>query len=87
MEKLRSSLHQIQGLLKEYSPLMSGLSMKAVEEAIKYGAVLSTEREGEGDALDQDGVSEGPKRFATKGSEGYYTPPPCSSDTYLTTSI
>ena len=57
--------------------------MKAVEEAIKYGAVLSTEREGDGNALDQDGVSEVPN----KGSEGYYTPPLCSSDTYLTTSI
>ena len=66
---------------------MSGLTTKAVEEAIKYGAVLSTEREGDGNALDQDGVPEVPKRFSTKGSEGYYTPSLCSSDTYLTTSI
>ena len=63
--------------------------MKAVEEAIKYGAVLSSEREREadGNALDRAGVSEVPKRFETKGSEGYHAPPLCSSDTYLTTSI
>ena len=82
MEKLHSSSHQIQELLKEYSLLMRGST-----KALKYGTVLSTEREEDGDSLDQSRVLEILKIFAAQGSEGYPTPPLCSSDTFLTTSI
>ena len=40
-EALRSSLHELEGLLKEYSPLMSGSTEKSVDRAIKYGAVFA----------------------------------------------
>ena len=40
-EALRSSLHELEGLLKEYTPLMSGLMEKSVDTAIKYGAVFA----------------------------------------------
>ena len=36
---LRSSLQELEGLLKDYSPLMGGSIEKAVDKAIKYGAV------------------------------------------------
>ena len=38
---LRSSLHELEGLLKDYSPLMSGSIEKTVDRAIKYGAVFA----------------------------------------------
>ena len=38
---LRSSLHELEVLLKEYSPLMSGLIEKTVDRAIEYGAVFA----------------------------------------------
>jgi hypothetical protein len=44
MESLRLSLHQLEGLLKEYSPLMSGSIERAVEHAVKYGAVFAEVR-------------------------------------------
>ena len=34
-------LHELEGLLKEYNPLMSGSMEKAVEKGIKYGAVFA----------------------------------------------
>ena len=40
-EALRTSLRELEGLLKEYSPLMSGSIEKAVDRAIKYGAVFA----------------------------------------------
>ena len=40
-EALRSSLHELEGLVKEYSPLMSGSTEKSVGRAIKYGAVFA----------------------------------------------
>ena len=44
MESLRSSLHQLEELLKGYSPLMCGSTEKAVERAVKYGAVFAEVR-------------------------------------------
>ena len=41
VEALRSSLHELEGLLKEYSPLMSGSTEKSVDRAFKYGAVFT----------------------------------------------
>jgi hypothetical protein len=40
-ESLRSSLHQLEGLLEEYSPLMSESTERVVDKAIKYGAVFA----------------------------------------------
>ena len=40
-ESLRSSLHQLEELLEEYSPLMSGPTERVVDKAIKYGAVFA----------------------------------------------
>ena len=40
-EALRSSLHELEGLLKDYSPLMSDSIEKVVDTAIKYGAVFA----------------------------------------------
>ena len=40
-EALRSSLHELEGLLKEYSPLMDESMEKTVDRAIKYGAVFA----------------------------------------------
>ena len=40
-ESLRSSLHKLEGLLEEYSPLMSKSTEKVVDTAIKYGAVFA----------------------------------------------
>ena len=81
VEKLPSSPHQIRGLLKAYPPLASGSTEKALENAIKYGTVLSKEREWDGSTPDQARVFEILKFFAVQGSEGYSTPPSCSSDT------
>ena len=44
VEALRSSLHELEGLLEEYSPLMSGSIEKSVDRAIKYGAVFAEVR-------------------------------------------
>ena len=41
VEALRSSLRELEGLLKEYSPLMSGLTEKVVGNVIKYGCALA----------------------------------------------
>ena len=41
---LRSSLHELEGLLREYSPLMSGSTEKTVDRAIKYGVVFAEVR-------------------------------------------
>ena len=84
MEKLRSSLHQIRGLLKEHSLLTRESTEKAAEKAIKYEP---TEKVWDGNTLDQARISENPKVLAAQGSEWYPTPPFCSSDTHLTTSI
>jgi len=35
------SLHELEGLLKEYSPMMSGSMERAVEKGIKYGTVFA----------------------------------------------
>jgi hypothetical protein len=35
------ALHELEGLLKEYTPLMSGSMERAVEKGIKYGAVFA----------------------------------------------
>ena len=35
------ALHELEELLKEYNPLMSGSMEKAVEMGIKYGAVFA----------------------------------------------
>ena len=40
-EALRSSLHELENLLKEYSPLMGESIEKAVDRAIKYGVVFA----------------------------------------------
>ena len=40
-EALRSSLHELEGLLKEHTPLMSGSIVKSVDRAMKYGAVFA----------------------------------------------
>ena len=40
-EALRSSLHELEGLLKEYTPVMSGSMEGSVDKAIKYGAVFA----------------------------------------------
>ena len=40
-EALRSSLHELEGLLKEYTPLMSSSMERHVDKAIKYGAVFA----------------------------------------------
>ena len=40
-ESLRSSLHQLEGLLGECSPLMSKSTERVVDKAIKYGAAFS----------------------------------------------
>ena len=87
METLHPSLRQTQGLLGESSPLMSESTERAVEKAIKYGTLLSTESEWDRNAVDHAKVFEILDKFAAKGSEGYSTPPLCSNDTYLTTSI
>ena len=38
------ALHELEELLKEYDPLMSGSTEKAVEMGIKYGAVFAEVR-------------------------------------------
>ena len=35
------SLHELEGLLDKYAPMMSGSIEKAVDKAIKYGAVFA----------------------------------------------
>ena len=40
-ESLRSSLHKLEESMREYSPLMSELTEKVVDQAIKYGAVFA----------------------------------------------
>ena len=35
------SLHELEGLLEEYAPMMSGSTEKVVDKAIKYGAVFA----------------------------------------------
>ena len=44
MESLRPLLRQLEELLEEYSPLMSKSTERAVESAIKYGAVFAEVR-------------------------------------------
>jgi len=41
VEALRLSLHELEGLLEEYAPMMSGLIEKAVDKAIQYGAAFT----------------------------------------------
>ena len=38
---LRSSLHKLERLVGEYSPLMSRSTERVVEKTIKYGAVFA----------------------------------------------
>ena len=40
-ESLRSSLHELEGLLRKYSPLMSTSIERTLEKIIKYGVVFS----------------------------------------------
>jgi hypothetical protein len=40
-ESLRSTLHKLEDLLKEYSPLMSGLTEGVTDKCIKYGTVFA----------------------------------------------
>ena len=40
-ESLRSSLHELEGLLGEYSPLMSESTERVVDTAMKFGAVFA----------------------------------------------
>jgi len=40
-ESLRSSLLELENLLKEYSPLMSGSTEWVIDKGIKYGAVFA----------------------------------------------
>ena len=40
-EALRTLLHELEGLLKEYAPVMSGSIEWSVDRAIEYGAVLA----------------------------------------------
>jgi len=35
------SLHELEGLLEKYAPMMSGSIEKVVDKAIKYGAVFA----------------------------------------------
>ena len=41
MEALRLSLHELEGLLEEYAPMMNVSIGKAVDKAITYGAVVA----------------------------------------------
>ena len=81
---MRSSPHQTQGLLAESSPLTSESTEKAAEKPIKYSTLLTTESKWDRDGLDRARVFEILEKFAAQGSEGYSTPPVCSSYTYLT---
>jgi hypothetical protein len=40
-ESLRSSLRELEGLLEEYSPLLSGSVEKVVDKVVKYGTVFA----------------------------------------------
>ncbi len=40
-EALRSLLHELEGLLKEYSPMMSGSIEKSIDRVINYGTVIA----------------------------------------------
>ena len=40
-ESLRSSLRKLDGLLKDYTPLMSGSTERGLEKVIRYGAAIS----------------------------------------------
>jgi len=40
-ESLHSLLKELEGLLKEHSPMMGALTERVVDKAIKYGAVLA----------------------------------------------
>jgi hypothetical protein len=66
---------------------MSESTEKATKEAIQYETELSAQKEWDGSALEQARVFENIKKFAAQGSEGYSTPPLCSGDAYLITSI
>jgi len=41
VEALRLSLQKLEGLLKEHAPMMGGSMEKAMDKAIKYGAVFA----------------------------------------------
>ena len=40
-DSLRASLHKLEDLLKEYSPLMTGTTERIMDKCIKYGAVFA----------------------------------------------
>jgi len=40
-ESLRSSLHKLEGLLKDYSPLMKESTEKTLETVFKFGAAFA----------------------------------------------
>ena len=61
-------------------------SPHAYEFDVRHDGLLSTESEWDRNSLNQANVSEIIDKFAAQGSEGYYTPPFCFSNTYLTTS-
>ena len=41
MEALRLSLHELEGLLEEYAPMMGRSTEKALDKAFKLGAVFA----------------------------------------------
>ena len=41
VESLRSWLHELEGLVKEYSPLMEKPTERVVDKAIKYGVAFA----------------------------------------------
>ena len=43
-ESLRLSLHKLEGILNEYSPLMSESTERALEKIVKFGAAFSEVR-------------------------------------------
>ena len=40
-EALRSSLHELEGLLNEYTPVISGSTENVMDRTINYGAVVA----------------------------------------------
>ena len=43
-ESVRSSLHELEGLLEEYSPMMDGLTERVMDTVLNYGVVFAEVR-------------------------------------------
>ena len=43
-ESVRSSLHELEGLLEKYSPMMDGLTERVMDRVINYGVVFADVR-------------------------------------------